>query len=94
VRLDGRVAAVTGGASGIGEAICVRLAAEGAQVAVLDVDLQGAELTAALAGGGVAVAADVSDSAAVDAAVGRVEDELGPLDIFVNNAGASGLAHL
>jgi 3-oxoacyl-[acyl-carrier protein] reductase len=94
VRLDGRVAAVTGGASGIGEAICVRLAAEGAQVAVLDVDLQGAELTAALAGGGVAVAADVSDSAAVDAAVERVEDELGPLDIFVNNAGASGLAHL
>jgi 3-oxoacyl-[acyl-carrier protein] reductase len=94
VRLDGRVAAVTGGASGIGEAICVRLAAEGAQVAVLDVDLPGAELTAALAGGGVAVAADVSDSAAVDAAVERVEDELGPLDVFVNNAGASGLAHL
>jgi len=94
MRLDGRVAAVTGGASGIGEAICVRLAEEGAQVAVLDLNLPGAELTAALAGGGLAVAADVSDSAAVDAAVERVEDELGPLDIFVNNAGASGLAHL
>jgi 3-oxoacyl-[acyl-carrier protein] reductase len=88
------VAAVTGGASGIGEAICVRLAAEGARVAVMDLNLSGAELTAALAGGGLAVQADVSDSAAVDAAVERVEDELGPLDIFVNNAGASGLAHL
>jgi 3-oxoacyl-[acyl-carrier protein] reductase len=94
MRLEGRVAAVTGGASGIGEAICVRLAAEGARIAVLDVNLEGAELTAALAGGGLAVQADVSDSAAVDAAVERVEDELGPLDIFVNNAGASGLAHL
>jgi 3-oxoacyl-[acyl-carrier protein] reductase len=94
MRLEGRVAAVTGGASGIGEAICVRLAEEGAQVAVLDVNLQGAELTAALAGGGLAVEADVADSASVDAAVARVEDELGPLDIFVNNAGASGLAHI
>jgi 3-oxoacyl-[acyl-carrier protein] reductase len=94
MRLEGRVAAVTGGASGIGEAICVRLAAEGARVAVLDVDLEGAELTAALAGGGLAVEADVSDSAAVEAAVERVEDELGPLDVFVNNAGAVGLAHI
>jgi 3-oxoacyl-[acyl-carrier protein] reductase len=94
MRLEGRVAAVTGGASGIGEAICVRLAADGARVAVLDVNLQGAQLTAALAGGGLAVQADVSDSAAVDAAVERVEAELGPLAIFVNNAGASGLAHI
>ena len=94
MRLEGRIAAVTGGASGIGEAICLRLAAEGARVAVMDVDLDGARLTADLAGGGLAVHADVSDSAAVDAAVARVEDELGPLDIFVNNAGASGLAHL
>jgi 3-oxoacyl-[acyl-carrier protein] reductase len=61
---------------------------------VLDVDLEGAGLTAALAGGGLAVQADVSDSAAVDAAVARVEGELGPLEIFVNNAGASGLAHI
>jgi 3-oxoacyl-[acyl-carrier protein] reductase len=88
------VAAVTGGASGIGEAICIRLAEEGARIAVLDLNLEGAELTAALAGGGLAVQADVSDSAAVDAAVARVEEELGELDIFVNNAGAVGLAHL
>jgi 3-oxoacyl-[acyl-carrier protein] reductase len=94
VRLEGKVAAVTGGASGIGEAICIRLAAEGARVAVLDLNVEGAELTAKLAGGGLAVEADVSDSAAVDAAVARVEEELGDLDIFVNNAGAVGLAHL
>jgi 3-oxoacyl-[acyl-carrier protein] reductase len=94
MRLDGRVAAVTGGASGIGEAICIRLAEEGARVAVLDLDAGGAQLTADLAGGGLAVEVDVSDSAAVDAAVDRVEAGLGPLDIFVNNAGASGLAHL
>jgi 3-oxoacyl-[acyl-carrier protein] reductase len=94
VRLEGRVAAVTGGASGIGEAICLRLAEEGARIAVLDLNLEGAELTAGLAGGGLAVQADVADSAAVDAAVARVEAELGELDIFVNNAGAVGLAHL
>jgi 3-oxoacyl-[acyl-carrier protein] reductase len=88
------VAAVTGGASGIGEAICIRLAEEGARIAVLDLNLEGAELTAALAGGGLAVQADVSDSAAVDAAVARVEEELGELDVFVNNAGAVGLAHI
>ena len=94
MRFEGRVAAVTGGASGIGEAICIRLAEEGARIAVLDLNLEGAELTAGLAGGGLAVQADVSDSAAVDAAVARVEDELGELDIFVNNAGAVGLAHI
>jgi 3-oxoacyl-[acyl-carrier protein] reductase len=92
-RLEGRVAAVTGGASGIGEAICIRLAEEGAKVAVLDLDLAGAQLTADLANG-IAVELDVSDGAAMDAAVARVEAELGPLDVFVNNAGASGLAHL
>jgi 3-oxoacyl-[acyl-carrier protein] reductase len=93
MRLEGRVAAVTGGASGIGEAICMRLAQEGAKVAVLDLDLAGAQLTADLAGG-IAVELDVSDSAAIDAAVERIEAELGPLDVFVNNAGASGVAHL
>jgi 3-oxoacyl-[acyl-carrier protein] reductase len=94
MRLDGRVAAVTGGASGIGEAICLRLAQDGAKVAVLDLDHSGAQLTADLTDGGLAVQVDVSDSAAVDAAVARIEAELGPLDVFVNNAGASGLAHL
>ncbi len=94
MRLEGRIAAVTGGASGIGRVICVRLAAEGARVAVLDVDLAGAQETVEAAGGGLAVVADVSDSGAVDAAVAEVERSLGPLDILVNNAGAVGGAHL
>jgi len=91
--LDGKVAAVTGGGSGIGEATCIRLAADGARVAVIDLDEGAAKLTAKLAGKGLAVAADVSDSAQVDAALATVEDELGPLDIWVNNAGISGGAH-
>jgi 3-oxoacyl-[acyl-carrier protein] reductase len=92
--LDGRIAAVTGGASGIGQAICARLAAEGARVAALDIDLAGAQETVDAAGGGLAVVADVSDSAAVEAAIAEVERALGPLDILVNNAGAVGGAHL
>jgi 3-oxoacyl-[acyl-carrier protein] reductase len=94
MRLEGRVAAVTGGGSGIGRAICMRLAAEGARVAVLDLDLEGAQATVDAAGGGLAVVADVSDSGAVDEAIADVEARLGPLDILVNNAGAVGGAHL
>ena len=91
--LAGKVAAVTGGGSGIGEATCIRLAADGARVAVIDLDEGAAELTAKLAGEGLAVVADVSDSAQVDAALATVEAELGPVDIWVNNAGISGGAH-
>jgi 3-oxoacyl-[acyl-carrier protein] reductase len=94
VKFDGKVAAVTGGGAGIGEAICRRLAAEGAAVAVLDIDLDGAERTLAAIGRGAAVQLDVADSGAVDQAVERVERELGPLAIFVNNAGAVGLDHV
>ncbi len=68
--LEGRVAVVTGGATGIGEAICLRLARDGASVVVLDVNEPAAELTAALCGGRAA-AADVSDGAAVDVWRGR-----------------------
>jgi 3-oxoacyl-[acyl-carrier protein] reductase len=91
VTLEGRVAVVTGGGSGIGEAICVRLASEGAKVAVLDVDEQAARLTAELVDG-VAVLADVSDSAAVDLALADAEAELGPVDLWVNNAGIAAVA--
>jgi 3-oxoacyl-[acyl-carrier protein] reductase len=92
---DGTVAAVTGGAAGIGRAICLRLAAEGARVAVLDLDQARAQETVdACRAGGLALAVDVSDSAAVGSAVERIENELGRLDVFVNNAGASGAEHI
>jgi 3-oxoacyl-[acyl-carrier protein] reductase len=90
MNLAGKVAAVTGGGSGIGEATCVRLAEEGASVAVLDIDEGAAALTAKLAGNGLAIACDVTDSAAVDAALERLEAELGPVDVWVNNAGIAG----
>jgi 3-oxoacyl-[acyl-carrier protein] reductase len=86
MRLDGKVAVVTGGGSGIGEAICLRLGREGARVAVLDVDEDAARLTADLAGG-IAVRTDVSDSTSVDRALAGVETALGPVDVWVNNAG-------
>ena len=89
--LTDRVAVVTGGGSGIGEAICIRLAADGARVAVLDVDTGAAGLTATLVGG-IAVEADVSDSASVDAALATVESELGPVGVWVNNAGIQAAA--
>ena len=84
--LAGRVAVVTGGGSGIGEAICRRFGADGARVAVLDQDGDAAELTAGLVGG-LAVTADVSDGASVLAALDAVEAGLGPVDVWVNNAG-------
>ena len=89
--LDGLIAVVTGGGSGIGRAICRRLAAEGSKVAVFDIDAQGAEETVGLVegDGGTARAftVDIVDHAAVGAAVARVEAELGPIGALVNNAG-------
>ena len=90
----GKVAVVTGGGSGIGAAICARLAADGAGVAVLDLSPTAAQRTVDAIGGGLAVEADVSDSAAVDLAIERVGSELGPPDILVNNAGAVALDHV
>jgi 3-oxoacyl-[acyl-carrier protein] reductase len=95
MKLDGKVAVVTGGGAGIGRSIVLRLAADGARVAVLDIRLETAEQTLELAGGdGVALVCDVSDSAAVDATFARIEEELGPVEILVNNAGAIGIDHL
>jgi 2-hydroxycyclohexanecarboxyl-CoA dehydrogenase len=82
MRLEGRKALVTGGASGIGAATAARLAAEGAEVWVGDINLEGAEQVAADISGH-AVALDVTDLESARAAV----EAVGTLDILVNNAG-------
>jgi len=89
VRLRDKVGLVTGGGSGIGRAIAVRFAAEGAQVVVNDLTVERAETTVKgmVAGRGRAVAADVSDSAQVRAMFAAVERDFGRLDVLVNNAG-------
>jgi sorbitol-6-phosphate 2-dehydrogenase len=93
VILDNRVAVVTGGGSGIGAGICRAFAAEGAATAVTDLRPKAAEQVAAeiRASGGRAVAwgFDVADRPAVEAAATAIETQLGPLDIWVNNAGIS-----
>jgi NAD(P)-dependent dehydrogenase (short-subunit alcohol dehydrogenase family) len=81
-RFDGKLAVVTGGASGIGAATVARLRAEGGRVAVLDRRIDGAAAD-------VVVEADVSDSVAISAAVDRAVGDLGGLHIAVNAAGIS-----
>ncbi len=82
---------VTGAARGIGLAIASRFAADGARVALLDLDGGAADAAAKKVGGGaIALTADVTKAADVDAAVHRVVDAWGRLDILVNNAGITG----
>jgi 3-oxoacyl-[acyl-carrier protein] reductase len=88
-RFAGRVAAVTGGARGIGLAVAERLSAEGAKVALWDLDEAEAKRVAARLGG-AAMRVDVADEASVAAAVAATEAALGPIDILVNNAGITG----
>lgn len=85
-RFAGRRAIVTGGGSGIGEAVCHLLAREGAAVTVLDRDAAGAERVAAAVGGRSAVV-DVRDGDAVTAAVHEAAEAMGGLTDLVNNAG-------
>lgn len=84
--LDGQLAIVTGGAAGIGRATAERFAAEGARVAVLDIDGDGAAAVAD-AIRGVAVVADVADAESCAAGIAEGAAALGGLSILVNNAG-------
>ena len=89
--LEGRVAVVTGAGRGIGGRTAVRLASDGADVAVIDINEEATRATVAeieaLGRRAVGVACDVSDEASVTAAAERVQSELGPIGVLVNNAG-------
>jgi len=87
-RLDGRVAVVTGGGQGIGEAICRRLSAAGARVAVFDLSAENAQRVAKETGG-LALVGDLTKEADLARAFGEIESKLGPADILVNNAGVA-----
>jgi NAD(P)-dependent dehydrogenase (short-subunit alcohol dehydrogenase family) len=86
--LNNRVALVTGAAHGIGRALCRALHIEGVRVAVVDLDIESAEKVAAEIDG-IALKADVSREQEIATAVDRVEEELGPVDIFISNAGVA-----
>jgi len=88
MELNDTVAFVTGGAHGIGRALCRALRLEGARVAVADLDFEGAGRVAAEIDG-LALALDVSRQADLVAAIDRVEQELGPIGLFVSNAGVA-----
>jgi NAD(P)-dependent dehydrogenase (short-subunit alcohol dehydrogenase family) len=89
--LDNRIAVVTGAGSGIGRAIALGFAREGATLAILDINAEAAEKTAAEIGGAgkkaCAFALDVADRAACRAAAARVAGDVGQVSILVNNAG-------
>lgn len=88
MNLDGKVAVVTGAASGIGRGIAERLAADGARVLIADIDEPGAQEAAESIGAQAsAFRCDVTDEASVEAALGAAVNQFGRLDIMVNNAG-------
>jgi NAD(P)-dependent dehydrogenase (short-subunit alcohol dehydrogenase family) len=96
-RLEGQVALVTGGASGIGFAAVKALAAEGARVAVIDRDgdgaIRAAKETEELGGTAESFVVDLADASAIGPAVRTILAEFGRIDILVNSAGVSGAPH-
>ncbi len=97
-RLGGRIALVTGSGSGIGRAISVRYAKEGANIIVNDINLEGANETARMieeiGRRAMVIQADVGKLAEVEAMIEKVYNEWGRLDILVNNAGISGMPYI
>lgn len=91
-RLEGRSALITGAARGIGAAFARAYAAEGARVAIGDIDLARAEAVAAEIEGAYAVHLDVTDQGSIDAGVAAVVERAGGIDILVNNAAVFDLA--
>lgn len=94
-RLDGKIALVTGGARGIGRAICEAFAREGARVAVADLlEADARETAEALGANGLAVPMNVTDIDQIRAGVAAVEAKWGGIDILVNNAGIFNMASI
>jgi NAD(P)-dependent dehydrogenase (short-subunit alcohol dehydrogenase family) len=97
MKLDGKVAVVTGGGQGIGQALSARFAADGARVVVLDLNGTSAQAVADEIGGR-AIQCDVGQRSQLDGAIDTIEDEVGPIDLFCSNAaifggdGSAGLA--
>jgi 3-hydroxybutyrate dehydrogenase len=90
MRLENKVAIVTGAASGIGKEIAALFVKEGAKVAIADLNQKGADATAAELGGpkkAVGIAVDVTNEAQVDACIAKTVDAFGQLDILISNAG-------
>ncbi len=89
-RLDGKVAFITGGGSGIGRATAVLFAREGARVVIADIDAAAGEQTAQLAGyGAIAIRTDVTDEASLQAAIRTTVQQFDGLHVLHNNAGGS-----
>jgi NAD(P)-dependent dehydrogenase (short-subunit alcohol dehydrogenase family) len=92
--LGGQVVAITGGARGIGRATAAALIAQGARVAIGDIEAGLAERTAGELGAGtIGLPLDVTDRASFDTFLQEIEDRLGPLDVLINNAGIMPIGH-
>jgi D-sorbitol dehydrogenase (acceptor) len=95
MRLENKVAVITGGARGIGRAIATRYVAEGARVAIADInDAEAQSVAEQIGGGAFGVALNVTNEASIDAMVASVVERAGRIDILVNNAGVFEMAPL